>query len=139
MPVAVLAVTFAEMLAAAIRRRRQTQNAFARDLGVAGSTLSRYLRGSRPEYFVCQRFAEMTGIPEEDVLRAAGLLSSSEPPANEDPPWLAELIAELRAADLTPRETDVLDATVQGLLQLREERERYGALPPTDPEAPPAP
>ena len=136
MAVAVLAMTFADLLSDALRSRKQSRNAFARDLGVAPSSVTRYLQGDRPEYTVCQRFAALMKLPESLVLQAAGLMSAPEGPAH-DPPWLSKLIAEMRELDLTPREADVLDATVQGLRALREERKGYVASPPEAPEPPP--
>ncbi|MCC6959436.1 MAG: hypothetical protein IT301_06275 [Dehalococcoidia bacterium] len=69
--------------------------------------------------------------PRREALIAAGYFDLSEESDQEEPApaWLKGLkglIAELREADLTQQEARIVETQVRGLLQLREERERYG-------------
>lgn len=131
-------VTIAELLSEHIERRRITPAALAKSLHVSASSVSRWASGKmRPDPESCRAIARFFHISEADVLRAAGHLVEDSP-ADEtpDPPWLAQLINELRQSDLSPREADTLDATLQGLLALREERAQYGAQEPPGPQPP---
>lgn len=129
MAVFVAEMTIPDLLREAMRRRSLSERALAMYLGVSSNAVNRWVRGqSRPDPEYCQRIAVYLGLPLADVLRAAGHPAPASPAdAESDPPWLAQLIAELREMRLTPAETDVLDATVQGLRALRAERAQPGA------------
>lgn len=127
------AMTFVELLAAEMARRKLSERSFSMFLGLSPTTVNRYMHGkSIPDPAACRKIAYRLGLPEEDVLRAAGHLSpATEPP--ELPPWLQSLLPTL--AQLDDFEAATLEATAQTLLELREKRAEYEATPP--PPAPP--
>jgi len=138
MAVSVAELTIPDILREAMRRRALSERALAMYLGVSSNAVNRWVRAqSRPDPEYCQRIAEYLGLPLADVLRAAG---HPAPPAAadsaSDPPWLAQLIAEMRELRLTPAEADVLDATVQGLRALRAEKAQGAGPGQSGPEAP---
>lgn len=125
---AVTQVTIAELLSDIARRRSVSERQLAAYMGVSPTAMNRWVNGQGiPDPVYCWKIAELAGLAVEEVMRIAGHLppaAEGEPP---DPPWLAQLIAELREMRLTPAEADVLDATVQGLRALRAERGQPGA------------
>ena len=133
--------TIAEFLAEAQRRRRLSMRGMANFLKVSPTAYNRWLNGqARPDPEYCQRIAERLGVEYSEVMRLAGHPAPEPGERPADPPWLSQLIAEMRELQLTQREADVVDGLVQGFRALREEREQLADTPPpTGPEAPPAP
>lgn len=126
--------TIPELIAFA-RSKRTSLQAVARDIGTSKQTVKRWLEGgSLPSPENCKRIAATLKLEYLDVLRMAGHPVPSDTVPSEDPPWLAQLIAEIREMKPTPREVELVGDLVQGFRELREERGAYDAGPPSPAE-----
>lgn len=80
----VLTMTMAALLTRICADRGITLNQLAAYLGVAGSTMNRWVHGlSTPDPAYCWKIAERAGWPIEDVMRLAGHLPPAEPKGEE--------------------------------------------------------
>ena len=133
--------TIAEFLAEAQRRRKLSMRGMANFLQVSPTAYNRWLNGqARPDPEYCDRIARRLGVSYAEVMRLAGHPAPDAPASTDDPPWLTQLIAEMRELQITESEADVMGGLVQGFRALREERGQSSDRPqPGDPEAPPAP
>ena len=92
-------MTFAMYLRTLMDRRGLSkQKALGGAIGVSTSQVSRWLNDANPpEAAQCVRIAQFFGVPEEEVLRAAGRMSGAfEVPERPDiHPDMAEVLGEL--------------------------------------------
>jgi transcriptional regulator with XRE-family HTH domain len=70
---------FAAYLAALMRRRRLSGRQVASYAGVSPNTVNLWLRGAEPRRESLRKLARGLGLPQVEVLRAAGLLDDGEP------------------------------------------------------------
>lgn len=127
-------MTIPELLSGAMQARKLSERSLANFLKLAPSTVYRYRKGMGvPDPAQCRQIADRLGIPEEDVLRAAGHLSPPHEPTPL-PSWLQALIPTLSKLD--DFEARTVEATAQTLLELRELRGGYVASPPPAPTPP---
>lgn len=79
---------FRQWLVEEMKKRRYSQAALARAIGISQPFVSRVLRGQKPvSVDFCQKVAQALGESPEKVLRLAGIL----PETNEDDPALREI------------------------------------------------
>jgi transcriptional regulator with XRE-family HTH domain len=127
---------FGDWLRPLLLAKDMRQGQLARRIGVAESTVSRWLSGRNvPEPEQCAAIADVLAIPLTDVLRAAGHPVPDGGQA-EIPSAVRGFIPLLEMLDAS--ELGVLEKTIQGLLEMREYRARYEAGKPADQDTPPA-
>jgi transcriptional regulator with XRE-family HTH domain len=133
--------TFGEWLRPLLVARNMRQGQLARRIGVAESTVSRWLSDRNvPEPEQCAAIAQVLRIPLTDVLRAAGHPVPNGEEQPEISPTVSGLIPLLEMLDAY--DLDVVTSLVQGMLGARERLARYeaGKRPDQDisPPTPPA-
>lgn len=107
---------WSELLRSYMRLRGISQSALARELQISTGVLSQWMHGALPELRSALRVAERTGLPQAQVLAAAGLQLPGADTEGRYPGFLTELLDQL-----TPAELAVVAHTAQGLLRVREE------------------
>ena len=92
---------FIEWLQGELNKREWTQAKFSKKSKISQSQITRILNGTRgigPD--TCKKIARALNLPEDDVFRQAGLLTSKP----DDPPDLSEWIHLYRVAEVQDRE-----------------------------------
>lgn len=81
---------FRQWLTSEMEKRRYSQGALARAIGMSRPFITRVLNGERaPSLDFLIKVAQALDVPPEKVLRLAGILPTS--PASEDDPTMAEI------------------------------------------------
>lgn len=136
---------FSQWLDRELQRRSMSQADLARDMKRRPQVVYSWFNDGRvPSTELCADVARALHLSLELVLKQAGHIPAAyEVPEPAVPGWLVTVFEpEDPAQRLDPYELQVLEHTVvetaRGLIQLREERARYGATPATPDEPPPA-
>ena len=103
---------FVAWLRAKMRQRRWTAAEVGERVGVSHSTVSRWIHGTRPTAQVVLAVAEVFGTDPDDLLALTGYRRRT--PA-QDSTDLADLFAQVRAADLTPEQLGYLRVLVEAM------------------------
>lgn len=111
-----------------MKLRGLSQSALARELGISSGVMSQWFHGAMPELRSALKVAQLTGLPERQVLEAAGLTVQAAATQNSYPAFATEFLDQL-----DPAEWAVIAETARGLLRLREER--LTAAAPSPPRA----
>lgn len=117
--------TWARLLRDYMATRELSQSALAKELGVSTGIVSQWMTGAFPEHRSALRVARRTGLPERQVLEAAGL---TVPPSASDKPTYPEFLTE-HLDRLNQAELAAVAVTARELLRLREEKSPYEARP----------
>lgn len=68
--------SFSKFLKEVMRRRKRKPSQLAADLGISHATVSRWLSGADvPNTSSCQRLADYSGVPVENILSIVGHIS----------------------------------------------------------------
>lgn len=119
---------FGSWLAQEMRDRRVNKAQVAKYTGVDQSAVGRWLRESSPSLpseRSCRALAEWWKVSPDDVLALAGHYPTERPEEQDLPRWLREALPLLKGLD--DAEGKTLRTTARALLEMREEKERYGA------------
>jgi hypothetical protein len=68
-------MAFADWLLVQLNRTNETPRAASMAAGLAHNAITKYLSGTQPTQRSCARLAHHFGVPREEVLQAAGLLT----------------------------------------------------------------
>jgi len=112
---------FITFLKSLMHRRKRLPSQLAKDLGISHATVSRWLSGDDiPSPRSCQKLAEYSGVPPENILFITGHLPRVAEPVSTDWPEFREY-----ARQKYPDELDEdLIAMIEDLIERRRQR-RY--------------
>lgn len=118
-----MATQFADWLLAELESRGMTQSELARKGGISQAGIAHVIAGDRkPGPKICKAIARAFSIPEEEVMRRAGLMSSA-PKTGGKRVEMLERLAHI-AAQLPPREVEFLIDSAQRRLEFEQGRDK---------------
>ena len=111
--------SFAVFLKEVMRRRKRKPSQLAADLGISHATVSRWLSGDDiPNTSSCQRLADYSGVPVENVLSIVGHITRVSEKKVEEWPEFREY-----ARKMYPEELDEdLITMIEDLIERRREK-----------------
>lgn len=115
--------SFKAFLKEVMRRRKRKPSQLATDLGISHATVSRWLSGDDvPNTSSCQRLADYSGVPVENILSIVGHISRVTEKKAEGWPEFREY-----ARKMYPEELDEdLITMIEDLIERRREKRYQG-------------
>ena len=115
--------SFLTFLKEVMRRRKRKPSQLAADLGISHATVSRWLSGDDiPNTSSCQKLADYSGVPVENVLLVVGHISRVSEKRNTEWPEFREY-----ARKMYPKELDEdLITMIEDLIERRRAKKYEG-------------